>query len=149
MHSGRFAALVVCALLVGAGPIPSASAGPRKKVDWTSVEASSATDSKRVEKQLRKLLTEASKRADWGKGPTLKLSASVRTMQWERQDDVLRLDVTVVGRIVGGPSARSRIRLGGRPSERSKIEKDALQVVATGIVIRLAELARQCRERAD
>jgi hypothetical protein len=52
----------------------------------------------------------------------------------------------VVGRIEGGPSARSRIRLGGRPSERKKLEKDALKVVATGIVTRLAELARQSRQ---
>jgi hypothetical protein len=149
MHRGRSTALLLCALLLGPSLSARAWAGPRKKVDWTSVEAADAKDAKQVEQRLRKLLTEASRRADWGKGPTLKLAASVRTMRWERQGDVLRLDVTVVGRIVGGPSARSRIRLGGRPSERTKLEKDALGVVATGIVIRLAELARQSRERRD
>jgi hypothetical protein len=143
----RSATLLAC-LVLGVTLAAPAFAGPRKKVDWTSVEADGAADERRVEKLLRELLTEASRRADWGKGPTLKLSARVRALEWQRLDDVLRVDVTVVGRIEGGPSARSRIRLGGRPAERKKLEKDALRVVATGIVTRLAELARQ-RRKAD
>jgi hypothetical protein len=89
------------------------------------------------------MLQEASRKADWGKGPSLQLTASITELAWEQRDDVLRLDVAVVGRIVGAKGVRSRIRVGGRLAERSKLEREALQIVATGLVTRLADLARR------
>jgi hypothetical protein len=102
-------------------------------------------DAKRVARRLKRLLGKASKNAKWGKGK-LKLSARVTQLEWEERDDVVRVSLTVVARIVGGPSARSHIRLGGRPSERSTLERDALRIVANGLVTRLAELARSRAE---
>jgi hypothetical protein len=92
---------------------------------------------------LKTLLQEASRRAEWGKGRALRLSATITELTWERHEDVLRLEVAVVGRIAGGASVRSRIRVGGRPAERSKLERDALQIVSTGLVTRLADISRQ------
>lgn len=132
-------ALVGCAL-----PARDAWAA-RRRAEWTSVVVRPGEDAARVAKKLRGLLVEASRRADWGKGVTWKLSANVGELRWERSEDVLRLDVVVVGKIEGGPSARSRIRVGGRPAERSKLEREALQIVATGLVTRLAELSRAQR----
>jgi outer membrane lipopolysaccharide assembly protein LptE/RlpB len=56
-----------------------------------------------------------------------------------------------VGRLVGGPSARSRISFGGNPSEREALEKQVLSMVANGVVTRLAEIARAqaAREKAQ
>ena len=110
--------------------------------DAHAAASCSASATPRVTRMLKTMLQEASRRADWGKGSTLRLSASITDLRWEQYDDVLRLEVGVVGRIVGAASVRSRIRVGGRPADRSKLEHEALQIVSTGLVTRLADIAR-------
>jgi hypothetical protein len=48
----------------------------------------------------------------------------------------------VVARIEGGKGARSHIRVGGRLRERTKLERQALKIVADGLVTRLSSLSR-------
>lgn len=133
-------ALVGCAL-VGA---PSADAWARRvtRVEWVDVKGK-GDDAARVSKQLEKLLIAASRKAKWGKGPELKLTARVTKLEWESSEDVLRVSVTVVANIRGGKGARSHIRIGGRPSKRRQLEEQALKVVADGLVTRLSDLARR------
>jgi len=174
MPLSRWLGALVLPLVLLAPPFERAEAARHKRVEWTNVEvrptgkacpAAPKTDATsstvpasylvsasclpgaaaRVARKLKKLLVEASRRADWGKGSTVKLSASVTELSWQQQQDVLRLEVTVVGRIAGAASVRSRIRVGGRPAERAKLEQDALQIVATGLVTRLADIARTKR----
>jgi hypothetical protein len=54
----------------------------------------------------------------------------------------VRLSCTVLGRLEGGPSARSRISFGASPKDRAALEKQVLRMVANGVVARLAEIAR-------
>ncbi|MEZ4315694.1 MAG: hypothetical protein R3F14_47365, partial [Polyangiaceae bacterium] len=56
--------------------------------------------------------------------------------------DVHRVTCTIVGRIPGGPSAKSRISFGGSPAEKAKLEKQVLTMVAKAVVTRLAEIVR-------
>ena len=142
MGRSRWLILPLAAALSFAPPVSESSAA-HKKVDWTAVEVRPGDDAKRVSRQLRQLLRKASKSADWGKSKQLALSARVKVLEWEERDDLVRLKLTVVARIVGGPSARSHIRLGARPSERRKLERQALRIVAEGLVTRLAEIARK------
>lgn len=123
--------------------LPSESWAARKKVDWTAVDVRPGDDAKRVAKQLRRELRRASKSADWGKQDKLSLRARVKVLEWDEREDVVRLKLTVVARIVDGPTARSHIQLGARPSERRKLEHQALRIVAEGLVTRLAEIARK------
>ena len=137
--------LLVLLLLVALPAVDSAEARP-SRVDWT-VEVRQGEDAKRVARTLRQLFKRASKRADWGKGGPVKLHARVAELRWQRlEDDVVRVHVTVVARIEGGKSARSHIRLGGDPARRRKLEKDALRIVADGLVTRLSAMTRK---RAD
>lgn len=144
-------AFVIAALIAG----PASAAG--RQVRWTKVEVRSSVEqpdedraktASRVARTLEKLLVKASRKAKWGKGDRLELTARVTKLVWEEHDDVLRVTVTVVARIKGGESARSHIRLGGRPKERRSIEKDALEIVAGGLVTRLSDIARRRAEAA-
>jgi hypothetical protein len=161
MRRSRWLAPILGAVLLLALPPATAWAGHRQKIEWTAVDvrlrdrcpepraaatcssSPSSQGSSRAARMLKTMLQEASRKADWGKGPTLRLSASITELTWEQHDDVLRLEVAVVGRIVGAASVRSRIRVGGRPAERSKLEREALQIVSTGLVTRLADIARK------
>jgi hypothetical protein len=49
---------------------------------------------------------------------------------------------SLVGRLKGGGTARSKIAFGGKPSNRSKLERQVLASVTDGVIIRLSELAR-------
>jgi hypothetical protein len=131
-----FALLLASALLAFA---PRADA---RRVRWQKIEVRKGDDASRVEKRLSRLLKNATKKAKWGKGDTVKLRARLTKLSWEKRDDVLRVSVTVVARIVGGKGARSHIRIGGKPSDRRKLEKQALKIVSDGLITRLSDMAR-------
>ncbi len=113
-----------------------------RRVTWSTVEVSSGDDAKTVARDLKKMLRRETRRAKWGKGKKLELSARVIKLQWEKNDDVLRVTVTVVAKIAGGKSARSHIRLGGSPEQRRKLLGQALKIVSSGLVTRLSTIAR-------
>jgi len=148
--------LLLFVLAFGVTVPASASAGP--KVQWDKITVRPGDDGRRVAKILKLELKRASRREDWTKGSgksakkrksaTYRLSAKVTTLDWVKDDDVLRVSVTVVARIDDGPRGkrqhvRSHIRMGGHPKRRRKLEEQALQIVARGIVTRLAEVARR------
>ena len=124
--------------------IPS-PAFPRGKanVEWTKIEVPDSADSARVTKILRAALKSAVKRADFGDVKQVSATAHVVELAWEERGDVVRLSCTIVGRLKGGPHARSRIAFGGSPDQRRELEKQVLTMVANGLVTRLAELARR------
>lgn len=132
--------LVLLAVLVWGFPV---EAHAKRRVEWTQVEVRKGDDAKRVAKRFKSMLKRRTRQAKWGKGDTLKLSATVTRLDWEERGDVLRVTVTVVARIAGGKSARSHIRVGGRPKERRKLEGEALGIVSSGLITRLADMSRQ------
>jgi hypothetical protein len=139
--------LLVFAFLFAVALAPAATAATTR-VRWTKVEVRAGDDAARVAKKLEKLLVQASRKAKWGKGDRLELTARVTTLTWEEREDILRVTVTVVARITGGKidggtSARSHIRLGGRPKDRRQIEEEALEIVSGGLVTRLSDIARR------
>ncbi len=143
---------LVLSLLIAASllAVPTvAAARGRTQVEWANVDAPSGPDEARLERALRKLLVKASKKASFGdRGGKVKVSARVTELAWEDKGDVVRLSCTVVGRIEGGPSAKSRISFGGAPAQRAALEKQVLEMVANGVVTRLAEIAKSREARA-
>lgn len=119
-------------------------AAARGKVEWKAVVVRSAVgkEPEALVKALRPLLQKASKKADFGR-QQVTLSARVVEFRSEAQGDVHRVTCTIVGRLEGGASAKSKISFGGHPGERDKLEKQVLGMVATGVVTRLATLARE------
>jgi len=120
-----------------------ASAGPKADVQWTKVEAPTITkDGERLAKNLQKLLKEASRKADFGKSGKVLLRARITEYVVEQRGDVMRIRCTVIGRLEGGPSAKSRIAFGGDPKDPKGLEKQVLTMVAHGVTSRLAALAK-------
>jgi hypothetical protein len=146
--------LAVCFLIAASLlAVPTvAGARERPQVEWTNVDAPKGPDEARLERTLRKLLVKASKKTRFGdRGGKVKVSARVTELAWEDKGDVVRLSCTLVGRIEGGPSAKSRISFGGAPEKRAALEKQVLTMVANGVVTRLAEIAntREARAHAE
>jgi hypothetical protein len=145
----------LCAAALGATSIalcPAIShARSSTKVEWASIRVPTGKDSERTTRMVRSLLTQAAKKADFGDAKRVKLSARVVELTSVKKGDILQVSCTIVGRLVGGPSARSRISFGGNPSEREALEKQVLSMVANGVVTRLAEIARAqaAREKAQ
>lgn len=130
------------ALTLAVATATPAAASPPSKVEWTKVDVPDRIDAPKLEKTLRALLAQASKKADFGRGKHVVLRARVVEFTSEEHGDVLRMSCTLVGRVEGGPSARSKIAFGGRPSERAELEKQVLTTVANGVVARLAQIVR-------
>lgn len=133
----RLLALALAATLFAVAPNADA-----RKVTWDKIEVRTGEDQQRVEKRLGRLLKRATKAAKWGNGDTVRLSAKLTKLTWEQNDDVLRVSVTVVAKIIGGRGARSHIRIGGHPKDKKKIEEEALKIVSDGLITRLSDMAR-------
>jgi hypothetical protein len=58
---------------------------------------------------------------------------------------VLNVHCTALGRLPGGKSARSHIAFGGNPQQRERVLKSVLEIVARGVITRLAALERARR----
>jgi hypothetical protein len=140
------AGLLLGATVSLAAPGTAAARTPTK-VEWTRVEAPAGKDAARLEKLLRNLLKEASRKADFGKARKVSLRARITEYAVERRGDVLRIRCAVVGRLEGGASAKSRVSFGGDPKDPGALEKQVLGMVASGVVSRLAALARARAEQ--
>lgn len=150
MHRSRrwLAAAALSALALLGAPSPSLARTPTK-VEWTSIRVPAGKEADRTTKLLKSLLAQAAKKADFGKAKSVKLSARVVQFSSERRGDVQQVSCTIVGRLVGGPTARSRISFGGNPAEREQLEKQVLSMVANGLVARLADIARTQAAKAE
>jgi hypothetical protein len=140
-RASRWLLAILIALTAATAPSPAPAAG-RAKVEWKKVEAPPGDDHDRIVRMLRTILKSATRKADFGKTGPVKLSARLVEFTSVTRGDVHHVTCALVGRIVGGPTARSRISFGGHPKERAALEKQVLTMVANGVVTRLAEIAK-------
>lgn len=98
---------------------------------------------------LRRVLGKEAARADWGagRGARVEYRFFVTELTLKPKAGVLVVECTAVGRLPRGKTAKSRIRFGGHPSTPSRVVEQVLEIVARGVVTRLAELERDRRER--
>lgn len=122
-------------------PAPARADG-HTKVTWTRIDVPSTEGGAGLEKTLKKLLDKAARKAKFGKVKSVSLAVKVTELTSETKGDVHRVSCTIVGRIPGGPSARSRISFGGSPAEKAKLEKQVLTLVSNAVVTRLASIVR-------
>ena len=125
---------------------PLAAQRPRVKLDRLSMPANWA-GSREFEAHLRHTLGREVRRADWGTGAGSKVSYRffVKQLELREADGVLHVTCTALGRLPKGKSAKSHIVFGGDPRERKKVVERVLDIVARGVVTRLAELERARR----
>ena len=139
-------AIAACAL--GA---PSVAHASGTAVTWTKIDVPDTDDAATFEKSLKKLLDQAARKANFGKAKKLSLSVKVIEFTSETKGDVHRVTCSILGRIPGGPSAKSKISFGGSPADKAKLEKQVLAMVSKAVVTRLAEIvrARAAKEAAE
>ncbi|HKO48981.1 MAG TPA: hypothetical protein VJV79_14720 [Polyangiaceae bacterium] len=155
----RAPVLLLCLLAAGvpalASPVARAEAeasersagpGPRVKLDRLSLPPE-LIGAKAFETHLRSTLRREVRHADWGAGPTSKISYRfvVEKLDLREENGVLHVTCTARGRLPKGKSAKSHIVFGGDPRERTKVVRHVLDIVARGVVTRLAELERARR----
>ncbi|HVK70980.1 MAG TPA: hypothetical protein VM694_41275 [Polyangium sp.] len=145
----RLIAALALALTASLAPASSAFARGKATVEWTRVDAPEGKDGDRVARTLRNLLKEASRKADFGKSGKVALRAKITEYVVEKKGDVLRIRCTVIGRVEGGASAKSRISFGGDPNDPKALEKQVLTMVAHGVTSRLAAIARSRAEAEE
>jgi hypothetical protein len=128
---------------------PTSSANhPHVKLDRLRLPAElSRADAKEFEKHLRVTLKREARHADWGAAQKSKISYRffVEELQLREENGVLHVTCTALGRLPKGKSAKSHIAFGGDPHDRKKVVERVLDIVARGVVTRLAELERARR----
>jgi hypothetical protein len=95
-------------------------------------------------KELLRILRREARRMDWGagRGSTIMYRFSVEQLRIEQEDGVLRVSCTAVGRLPKGKTAKGNLSFGGDPQRRNAVVVRVLQIVARGVLTRLAELER-------
>lgn len=104
-------------------------------------------ESSALKKHLIRVLTREVRRVEWGAGRENRIEYrySVTELSLKREGDVLHVTCTSVGKLPGGRTAKSHLSFGGAARERYKLLKKVLEIVARGVVSRLAELERERR----
>ena len=120
-------------------------------LDITLIEFKSSVDKKgqkRIARTIRRQAHRAAKHLDFGVKGRVEVTFLVRDIQVVEEDDVVTVTCTLVGRLKGGGSARSKIRFGGKPDKNNKVERQVVTAATEGVLTRLAQLSRE-RARED
>src|SRR5262245_44007832 len=133
--------LLVAAVGLSTLGAPASAALAHPKVAWSRVEVPES--SARLTKVLRSALEQAARKANFGKVKSITLAAKLVEFTADQRGDVLRITCAVMGRVVGGQGARSKISYGGNPAAREELEKQVVTMVANGLVARLAQIVRE------
>jgi hypothetical protein len=110
----------------------------------------SIANSPALERHFRHMLRRAARRADWGagRGARIEYRVVVEELAIAESAGVLRVRCTALGRLPRGKSARSHLDYGGDPKKRHAVVERVLEMVARGVVTRLAALERERRRSA-
>jgi hypothetical protein len=126
--------------------LPAVASRPRVTLDRLTFPAE-VVGAKELESHLRGTLKREARRADWGAGSGSKISYRffVEELELREEAGVLHVSCTALGRLPKGRSAKSHIVFGGDPRDRKNVVERVLDIVARGVVTRLAELERARR----
>jgi hypothetical protein len=140
--------VALCLLLLLAAPSVAAAPRGRPSVSLDRLTLPEDVENARVlERHLKHVLRREARRADWGAGSRAKIEYrfTVEELAVSVEAGVLRVRCTALGRLPKGKSARSRLEYGGSPGRRLEEIKKVLEIVARGVMTRLAELERRRR----
>ncbi len=150
------AATLALALLVGSGPAgatappaaaaPSPAGRPRVVLDHLEFPAS-VPRAGYYEQRLREFLQRETRRAVWGagRGSTITYRYFVTDLVIEQRGDVVRVRCQAPGQLPKGKPAKGTLTFSGPASARDAVVVEVLEIVARGVITRLAELERRRR----
>jgi hypothetical protein len=119
---------------------------PRVVVD--RVELREAVDNPSlVRKKLMPILKREGRHADWGAGSGSRVTFrfELTELRVEGNGDVLRVHCQAVGRLPRGRRARGGLVFSGDAAKKNELVERTLEIVARGVITRLAELERKRR----
>jgi hypothetical protein len=131
----------------GGSEVKSTSRG-RPKIVVDRVELSDEVENPQlVRKKLVPILKREGRRADWGagRGTRVTFRFQLTELSLDEQGDVLRVHCTAVGRLPRGRKARGSLTFSGDTAKRNELVERTLEIVARGVIARLAELERKRR----
>jgi hypothetical protein len=152
--TGRRGALAALgALGWGLFSAPAAAVEPARRVGRPEVKLDRLVfpegipGGRELVRHLELRLRREARNADWGAptGAKIEYRFFVEKLSIQDEGHVLRIACTALGRLPKGKSARSRIEYGGDPKKRTLEVKKVLDMVARGVITRLAELERERR----
>jgi hypothetical protein len=117
----------------------------RPQIDVVSIDLpKDLVQAKYYRKYLKKRLLRESKRAKWGAGRAnvIQYRFTISELSLIEDDGVLRVRCTAIGKLPKGQAAKSRLTFSGDPKKRRQLVEKVLDIVARGVVTRLAELER-------
>lgn len=99
------------------------------------------------ERDFKKQLKRAAHRADWGarRGQKIEFRVKIEELSVRDGDRVVHVRCTALGSLPKGRTTRTFIEFGGDPSDRAKVIRHVLEIVARGVVTRLAAIERERR----
>lgn len=100
--------------------------------------------------RLTRSLSQASARADWGAGAgsVIEYRFRVDRLDIETADGLVRVHCEATGELPQRKNASSRLSFSGDPSQRRQLVEKVLDIVARGVVTRLAQMEHARRRKA-
>jgi len=98
---------------------------------------------------LRRSLQRETRLADWGADSesVIEYRFRIDTLRIEPRGDVLRVYCAATGELPRRKNATSRLEFSGHPSKRRQLVQRVLEIVARGVVTRLAQIEYARRNR--
>jgi len=95
-------------------------------------------------KHLHRTLQREARRADWGAGRANRIEYRfyVTELSIEEKGEALLVRCSALGKLPKGKSAKSRRSYSGDKNQRDELVRRVLDIVAKGVITRLAELER-------
>ena len=154
---GPFAVLLAVATLVAPpafaqevvpvsrADVPPAAGRPRVTLDL--LDLSRAPLAQPEEEWLRGVLAREAKLASWGagRGARIQYRFRVEELTLTEEKGVLRARCAARGFLPRGKNAGSQVSFGGAPGNPGALVRHVLEIVARGVITRLADLERRRR----
>ena len=101
-------------------------------------------EARSFERHLRQVLHREARRADWGVGSGHRIEYRFRLAELTLHGNgkVLEVRCAAVGQLPKGKTAKSRLVFGGDPRQKDALVRQVLEIVARGVITRLAEIER-------
>lgn len=119
---------------------------PRIKLDRVTLPAGTANAEETL-RHLKFFLRHEARRADWGTGArsTISFRFMVETLTVDTSTNALRIHCSALGELPRRRTARSQLTYGGDPKLGKKLVFQVLDIVARGVISRLADMERARR----
>jgi hypothetical protein len=97
-----------------------------------------------LERHFRFQLKKAAHRADWGakRGSKIEYRVKLEELSVREGNGVIHVKCTALGSLPKGRTTRTLIDFGGNPAQRQRVIEHVLEIVARGVVTRLAAIER-------